>query len=156
MDSLTALTVNGVERDLPTDAAGTSLLSVLRDHFDQRDARFGCGQGLCGACVVLVDGVPTTSCDRPVTSVAGASVTTVAGLAAEDDAVQRAFLAEQAAQCGYCLSGILVGAAALLRRDPDPDEATVRQALSRHLCRCGAQPRMIRAVLRAAREMADR
>lgn len=152
-----SLTVNGLERTLPDDAGQASLLSVLRERYGQRDARFGCGQGLCGACVVLVDGRPMTSCDLPAEAAAGTSVTTVAGLGGDTDAaLLRAFVAEQAAQCGYCLSGILVSAAALLRSQPDLDEASVRDALSRHLCRCGAQPRMIRAVLLAAEELSSR
>jgi nicotinate dehydrogenase subunit A len=106
---------------------------------------------MCGACVVLLDGRPVPSCDTPLWSVAGREVTTVEGLAAGGalHPVQEAFLAEQAGQCGYCLSGILVTAAALLAENPHPDERTVAAALDRHLCRCGAHRRMIRAVLRA-------
>ncbi|GAA4683820.1 hypothetical protein Prum_065690 [Phytohabitans rumicis] len=108
--------------------------------------------GLCGACFVLLDGRPAPSCDLPLWSAAGKQVTTIEGLTPHP--VQEAFLAEQAAQCGYCVSGILVSAAALLASDPHPDAATVAAALDRHLCRCGAHQRMVRAVVRAARDTA--
>jgi nicotinate dehydrogenase subunit A len=112
---------------------------------------------MCGACVVLLDGRPVPSCDTPLWSVAGREVTTVEGLSVGGalHPVQEAFLAEQAGQCGYCLSGILVAAAALLAENPHPDERTVAAALDRHLCRCGAHRRMIRAVLRAGATPGD-
>jgi nicotinate dehydrogenase subunit A len=121
---------------------------VLRGDLGLVGSRFGCGTGLCGACFVLLDGQPVPACDTPLWSAAGRSVTTVEGLRGHP--LLAAFLAEQAAQCGYCVSGILVSAAALLAREPYPDEAAVRGALDRHLCRCGAHGRMVRAVLRAA------
>lgn len=125
-----------------------TLLDVLRGPLNMRGTRFGCGMGLCGACFVLLDGKPAPSCDVPLWSAAGKKVTTIEGLTPHP--VQEAFLAEQAAQCGYCLSGILVSAAALLAENPRPDAAAVTAALDRHLCRCGAQQRMVQAVVRAA------
>ncbi|AVT29456.1 (2Fe-2S)-binding protein [Plantactinospora sp. BC1] len=156
MEQTFELTVNGERRKVDADA-DSSLLHVLREVLGLKGSRFGCGQGLCGACFVLLDGRPAPSCDAPLRSVAGRAVTTVEGLADGDvpHPVQRAFLDEQAAQCGYCVSGILVSAAALLAAQPRPDEATVAAALDRHLCRCGAQRRMIRAVLRAGQSMVD-
>ncbi|GIG88664.1 (2Fe-2S)-binding protein [Plantactinospora endophytica] len=152
MEQTFELTVNGERRQVDADGDST-LLHVLREVLDLRGSRFGCGLGLCGACFVLLDGRPAPSCDVPMWSVAGRTVTTVEGLADGDEPhpVQRAFLDEQAAQCGYCVSGILVSAAALLAEQPRPDESTVAAALDRHLCRCGAQRRMIRAVVRAGR-----
>jgi nicotinate dehydrogenase subunit A len=148
-----ALTVNGaaVSLDLPPD---TPLVHALRDGLGLFGTRWGCGAESCGACTVLVDGAPATACTLTLDAVAGRAVTTVEGLGtpAAPHPLQTAFLAEQAGQCGYCLSGILVRAAALLAANPAPDEAAVRKALDPCLCRCGAQNRMVRAVLRAARE----
>lgn len=137
---------------VPAADPATPLVYVLRNDLGLTGTRFGCGTGLCGACVVLVDGRPTPSCDTPLWAVRGSEVVTVEGLGrdGEPHPVQRALLAEQAGQCGYCLSGMVVSAAALLARDPRPDEAAVRAALDRNLCRCGVQNRIVRAVLRAA------
>ena len=117
-------------------------------------SRYGCGSGLCGACYVLIDGRPMASCDLPVSFAVGKQITTVEGLAAKGElhAVQRALIAEQAAQCGYCMSGIAVSAAALLAANKRPTEAQVRAALDKHLCRCGSHNRVVKAVLRAAHE----
>lgn len=148
---MTRFSVNG--RSVSTEGDdGTPLLDVLRSELGLLGSRFGCGIGLCGACFVLVDGVPAPACDTPVWSVEGKDVVTVEGLADDDTLhrVQQAFLDEQAAQCGFCVSGIVVSAAALLSRDPTPERAAVVEALDRHLCRCGVQQRMVRAVLRAA------
>jgi nicotinate dehydrogenase subunit A len=136
-------------------AEGTPLLHVLRGECGLSGPRFGCGAEQCGACVVLVDGAPTYACTMGVEAVAGRRVTTVEGLGSPDapHPLQRAFLDEQAGQCGFCLSGILVAAAALLAREPDPDDAAIREALDPHLCRCGSHNRIIRAVKRAATEM---
>ena len=114
--------------------------------------KFGCGLGQCGACTVHVDGVATRSCLLPVSTLAGKAITTLEGLGStgKPAKLQQAFIDEQAGQCGYCLSGILVSAAALLAQQPQPTEAQVRQALDKHLCRCGAHNRIVRAVLRAA------
>ena len=145
------LQVNGSARDVQADE-NTPLLDVLRNACGLKGTRFGCGVAECGACHVLVDGVSTPACDTPVGAVPGKQVVTVEGLAAHDAGarLQQAFLDEQAAQCGYCLSGILVSATALLAREPRPSEAQVRAALDAHLCRCGAHNRIVRAVLRAS------
>jgi nicotinate dehydrogenase subunit A len=149
-----AFTLNGaaVALDVPPDA---SLLHALRGPGGLSGPRFGCGTERCGSCMVLLDGAPTCACTLPVFAVAGRKVTTVEGLGTPEapHPLQAAFLAEQAGQCGYCLSGILVSAAALLTNDRDPDEATIRAALDPHLCRCGSHNRIVRAVRRAAAEM---
>lgn len=144
------LLVNGV-RCRVTGESGSTLLNVLRGELGLTGTRFGCGSGLCGACFVLLDGRPTASCDLPASAAVGANVVTVEGLSDGDKLhpVQRAFIEEQAAQCGYCVSGILISAAALLAANPAPDEPAVLAALERHLCRCGAQRRMVKAVMRA-------
>jgi len=130
------------------------LLQVLRDQ-GLKGTRFGCGQAQCGACHVLIDGRSQPACDTPLWSVAGKRVTTVEGLAEDGSpgVLQQAFIAEQAAQCGYCLSGILITASELLAHNPDPTPAQVRQALDGHLCRCGSHNRIVRAVLRAAAQL---
>jgi nicotinate dehydrogenase subunit A len=149
------LSVNGVERRVEV-APETSLLTVLRGTLGLTAAHFGCGANQCGACNVLVDGQAVAACDMPLWAAAGKDVTTVEGLgtAERPHPLQQAFIAEQAMQCGYCISGILISAAALLKRNPDPSEAEVRGALDRNLCRCGAHNRIVRAVLRAAKESA--
>jgi len=151
----TRLSVNGSEREVAADPK-TPLLSVLRGALGLTAAHFGCGANQCGACYVLIDGHAVAACDTPLWSVAGKEVTTLEGLGTPErpHPLQRAFIAEQAMQCGYCISGIIVAAAALLRRNPNPTEAQVREALDRNLCRCGAHSRMVRAVLRAAKEEA--
>ena len=153
MSEPVTLRVNGVERTVEADPA-TPLLSVLRGPLGLTGTHFGCGANQCGACNVLIEGQAVAACDTPLWAAAGKDVTTVEGLGTPErpHALQRAFIAEQAAQCGYCLSGILISAAALLRRNPDPSEAQVRAALDRNLCRCGAHNRIVRAVLRAAKE----
>ena len=147
------LRVNGVEQVVEADPA-TTLLGVLRGPLGLTGTHFGCGANQCGACNVLVDGQAVASCDTPLWAAAGKDITTVEGLGTPERAhpLQRAFIAEQAMQCGYCISGILISAAALLRRNPNPSEADVRAALDRNLCRCGAHNRIVRAVLRAAKE----
>ena len=149
------LRVNGVERSVDVER-GATLGDVLRNALKLKGTRFGCGAEQCGACFVLVDGAPAYACTTDATSIAGKSVTTVEGLGTPEapHALQRAFLAEQAAQCGYCTAGMLVTAAALLARTPRPSEDDVKQALDRNLCRCGSYPRIVRAVLRASREAA--
>jgi nicotinate dehydrogenase subunit A len=145
------LTVNGAECAIEAEA-DTPLLYVLRNDLGLKGTRFGCGSGQCGACFVLVDGHPAPACDTPLWSVAGKHVTTVEGLGKPGalHPLQDAFVAEQAAQCGYCTSGILISAAALLEKNPVPGESEVRAALDRNLCRCGSHNRMVKAVLRAA------
>jgi nicotinate dehydrogenase subunit A len=153
MTSPVRLTVNGIARAVGGDP-DLPLLQVLRADLGLTAAHFGCGTGQCGACHVIVDGRAVPACDTPLGSVAGKSVTTLEGLGTPEKPhpLQRAFLAEQASQCGYCLSGIIMTAAALLAHNPRPAEAEVRTALDRNLCRCGAHNRMVRAILAAARE----
>ena len=151
---MTELEVNGQRRSVSA-GPDTPLLYVLRNDLGLVGSRFGCGTGQCGACFVIVEGSAVPSCDTPLWSVAGKKVTTVEGLAkgGELHPVQKALLAEQAAQCGYCISGITVAAAVLLSGNHNPSETQVRQALDRNLCRCGAHNRVVRAVLRAAKEL---
>jgi nicotinate dehydrogenase subunit A len=145
------ITVNdeSVSLDLPGEA---NLLDVLRNHLGLFGPRFGCGAEQCGCCMVLVDDEAVTSCATSLDAVAGRNIRTVEGLGTPDDPhpLQAAFLEEQAGQCGYCLSGMLIASAALLKAKPAPDEADVRDALEANLCRCGSHNRIIRAVLRAA------
>lgn len=149
-----AFTLNGAAATLeaPDDAA---LLHVLRGPLALSGPRYGCGSEQCGSCMVLLDGRPVCACTLPAGHVAGRAVTTVEGLGtpAAPHPLQAAFLAEQAGQCGWCLPGILISAAALLAADPDPDDAAIRAALDPHLCRCGSHNRIVRAVRRAATEM---
>jgi nicotinate dehydrogenase subunit A len=146
------MTVNGVRRDVRCEPH-TPLLDVLRTDLGLAGPRFGCGIGLCGACFVLVAGQARSSCDLPAWAAEGADITTVEGLAegGQLGAVQQAFLDEQAAQCGYCTSGMIMSGAALLRACPDPTEQQIREALDGNLCRCGTHGRIVRAILRAAR-----
>ena len=142
-----ALTVNG--RAVSVAAAGdTPLLDVLRNHLDLKGSRYGCGLEQCGACMVLIDGQAEYSCARPVSSAVGKTLETVESLAAHP--LHRAFLEEQAGQCGYCMSGLLVSAKALLDRNDNPTRAEIAAALDGNLCRCGAHPRIFRAVEKAA------
>jgi nicotinate dehydrogenase subunit A len=151
----TRFRLNGVATEVDADP-DTLLLDVLRGRLGLTGPHFGCGAGECGACHVIIGDHAVTSCDTPLWSVADKEVTTPEGLGTADKPhpLQRAFIAEQALQCGYCVSGILMSAAALLRQKPRPSETEVRAALDRNLCRCGSQNRMVRAVLRAAQEMA--
>lgn len=147
--------LNGTPIAIDTDPDRT-LLDVLRGRLGITSPHFGCGAGECGACHVMVDGRAMTSCDMPMWSVVDKDVVTLEGLgtAEQPHPLQRAFISEQAMQCGYCVSGVLISAAALLKRNPSPTETEVRTALDRNLCRCGSHNRMVRAVLRAAAEMA--
>ena len=137
--------------------AKATLLSVLRDELGLSGPKFGCGQGECGACMVLIDGTPQTACNVPVWAVESRAVVTLEGLGtpAHPHALQTAFLDERAAQCGYCVAGIVTSAAALLARDPAPTRDAIVQALEPHLCRCGAHGRMVRAVQRAAAALSN-
>ncbi|UPK25140.1 (2Fe-2S)-binding protein [Bradyrhizobium sp. 195] len=147
--------LNGTATVVDTDL-DQPLLDVLRGRLGMTSAHFGCGAGECGACHVMVGDRAITSCDMPMWSVADKDVVTVEGLgtAERPHPLQRAFISEQAMQCGYCVSGILISAATLLKRNPFPTETEVRAALDRNLCRCGSHNRMVRAVLRAAAELA--
>ena len=133
------------------------LLYVLRNRLEACGTRFGCGSGACGACFVRVDGVPAPACDTPMWAVEGKAVRTIEGLGTAESPhpLQRAFVRHAAIQCGYCASGILMSAAALLDRVPDPTPQQVREALDPHLCRCGMQQRMVAAVLDAARAVRE-
>jgi len=146
--------LNGVATDVDADP-DRSLLDVLRGPLGMTGPHFGCGSGECGACHVIVGDHAVTSCDTPLWSVENKDVTTIEGLGSAEHPhpLQRAFIAEQALQCGYCVSGILMSAAALLMQNRSPTDADVRAALDRNLCRCGSHNRMLRAVLRAAAEM---
>ncbi len=147
------LIVNGTEHEISAPG-DTPLLYVLRNQIGLKAAHFGCGTGQCGACRVLIDGQAVASCDTPLWAALGKHITTAEGLgnAAHPHPLQSALIAEQAGQCGYCLPGILISAAALLARTPMPSAAEVRAALDPNLCRCGSHNRIVRAVLRAARE----
>jgi nicotinate dehydrogenase subunit A len=149
------LTVNGKSVDVKA-GPDTPLLFVLRDELGLTATHLGCGANQCGACHVMVDGFAVASCDTPLWSVAGKTVTTAEGIGTPEKPhpIQTALIAEQAMQCGYCVSGIITTATALLGQQPNPSEAEVRSALDRNLCRCGSHNRIVRAVLRAAKEMA--
>ncbi len=145
------LTVNGQLTQVEADD-NTPLVYVLREQLGLKGTRLGCGQSQCGACHVMLEGVSVPACDTPLWAAENKAVLTIEGLGQPDalHALQQAFIDEQAAQCGYCVSGILVSAAALLAKCPQPSEGQVREALDPHLCRCGAHNRMVRAVLKAA------
>jgi nicotinate dehydrogenase subunit A len=147
--------LNGADTEIDADP-DRSLLDILRGHLNVTGPHFGCGAGECGACNVIVGEHAVSACDTPLWSVVGKDVTTIEGLGTSEHPhpLQRAFIAEQALQCGYCVSGILMSAAALLKRNPSPTSREVKEALDRNLCRCGSHNRMVRAVLRAAEEMA--
>jgi nicotinate dehydrogenase subunit A len=150
-----ALNVNGAARAVTVES-GTPLLYVLRNDLELSGPRFGCGLSQCGACTVLVEGKPTRSCVLPVDAAAGKKVTTLEGLGGGKSLhpLQRAFIAEQAAQCGFCANGMIMTAKALLDRTPNPTDAQVRKALGANLCRCGTHNRIVRAVLRASKAVA--
>jgi aerobic-type carbon monoxide dehydrogenase small subunit (CoxS/CutS family) len=151
---MTTLKVNGHDRQIDA-APDTPLLYVLRDELKLNAAKFGCGLGQCGACTVIVDGKPVLSCVTPLLLLEGKQVTTLEGLGtAEAPApIQRAFMEEQAAQCGYCIAGMMMRAQALLQRNPKPTDEQIRAELAPNLCRCGTHMRILRAVHRAAQLM---
>jgi len=150
------LTVNGRTHEVDVDP-DTALLHVLRNDLALNGPKFGCGLGECGACTVLIDGVAARSCVIPVKGCSGRAILTLEGLGSRDrpDHVQAAFIAEQAAQCGYCLNGMIMTTKALLAINPHPSEAEARAALRYNLCRCGAHVEIIRAVMRAAGHSAE-
>jgi nicotinate dehydrogenase subunit A len=143
--------VNGATHSVPAEP-DTPLLYVLRNDLGLNGAKFGCGLAQCGACTVLVDGKPVRSCVTPIDTLGQSEITTVEGLGTLEHPhpLQAAFIAEQAAQCGYCIAGMIMAAKALLDRNPQPSPAEVRQGLAENLCRCGTHTRIVRAVLRAA------
>ena len=146
-----SLKVNGAMRNVPAEP-DTPLLYVLRNDLGLNAAKFGCGLAQCGACTVLIDGKPVRSCATPIEALGQSEITTLESLGTieQPHPLQAAFMAEQAAQCGYCIPGMIMVAKALLDRNPQPSEADVRQELAGNLCRCGAHNRIVRAVLRAA------
>jgi nicotinate dehydrogenase subunit A len=150
------LTVNGKACDVDA-APDTALLYVLRNDLALNGPKYGCGLGECGACAVLIDGVAARSCVIPIEGCVDREITTLEGLGSRDrlDPVQQAFIAEQAAQCGYCLNGMIMTAKALLIRTPQPCEAEVLEALRYNLCRCGAHVEIVRAVMRAAGHLVE-
>ncbi|HTX38008.1 MAG TPA: (2Fe-2S)-binding protein [Bryobacteraceae bacterium] len=145
------LDVNGTRRRLDADPERT-LLSVLRDDLDLTGAKFGCGEGQCAACTVLIDGVPTRSCLTKVGSLAGKKIVTIEGLAPEGQLhpVQEAFIEADAMQCGWCTPGMILGAVGLLRRTPHPSDAEIISGMNGHICRCGTYPRVLAAIHAAA------
>jgi nicotinate dehydrogenase subunit A len=145
------LRVNGEEREVSAEP-NTPLLYILRNDLKLKGTRFGCGQGNCGACTVLIDGKPVQSCDTPLWSAPGHEITTIEGLGSAEapGRLQQAFIDEQAMQCGYCINGIILSAEALLARNAAPTDADIAQALERNLCRCGTHVRVLRAIKRAA------
>jgi nicotinate dehydrogenase subunit A len=149
-----SLKVNGATVSVPAEP-DTPLLYVLRNDLALNGAKFGCGLSQCGACTVLVDGQPVRSCVAPIGALGSSEITTIEGLGTvqKPHPLQQAFIDEQAAQCGYCINGMLMTAKALLDRNPHPSETEVRQGLATNLCRCGTHNRIIRAVLRAADAM---
>lgn len=154
MEKDITLHVNGKKHTVLTDPA-TPLLYVLRNDMELNGPKYGCGIEICGACMVLMDGVAIPSCRIPVESVVDRKITTLEGLTRADGSlhpVQRAFVKEQAAQCGYCLNGMVMSTVALLQNNKKPDEAAIRAGLDRNLCRCGTHTRIIKAVQTAAKE----
>jgi nicotinate dehydrogenase subunit A len=148
------ITVNGRAHAVAADDE-TPLLYVLRNETGCKGVRYGCGLGQCGSCTVIIDGKPVQSCDVPVSAVAGKSITTVEGIGSEakPHPLQTAFVEEQAAQCGYCITGIIMSAKVLLDANPSPSDTEIKQALAKNLCRCGTHLRIVRAIKRAATEM---
>jgi nicotinate dehydrogenase subunit A len=148
------IVVNGKPHEVTADEE-TPLLYVLRNECGLKGARYGCGLGMCGACTVIIDGKAVQSCDVTVAAVSGKQVTTIEGIGTEDwpHPLQRAFITEQAAQCGYCSSGIIMTAKALLDAKPSANDSEIRAALEKNLCRCGTHQRILRAIHRAVKEM---
>lgn len=151
------LTVNGKACTVEAES-DTPLLYILRNDLKLKGARYGCGQGQCGSCAVIMDGKDIFSCDTPLWSAAGKSITTVEGIGSREQPhpLQQAFIDEQAAQCGYCITGIIMAAKALLDRKPQPSDDDIDQALERHLCRCGTHNRIRRAIHKAAQAGSNR
>lgn len=153
MARITELEVNGTRRRVEADSDRT-LLSVLRDDLDLTGAKYGCGEGQCAACTVLIDGVPTRSCITKVGTVAGKRIVTIEGLAPQGrlHPVQEAFIEADAMQCGWCTPGMILGAVGLLQRNPHPSEAEIVSGMNGHICRCGTYPRVVAAIQAASRK----
>jgi nicotinate dehydrogenase subunit A len=149
-----SLTVNGRSHSSPAQP-DTPLLYVLRNDLGLNSAKYGCGAAQCGSCTVLVNGQATRSCVLPASAAIGTQITTLEGLAVDGKlhALQQAFIAEQAAQCGYCISGVIMSAKALLDRNPKPSDSDIRAAIDGNLCRCGTHTRILKAIHRAAKEL---
>ncbi len=147
MPRVTELTVNGARRRIDADPEA-KLLGVLRDTLELTGTKYGCGEGQCGACTVLLDGQPTRSCLLPVRSAEGKRITTIEGI---EHPVQDAFIEEDAMQCGYCTSGMIVSAVALLQRNPHPQRDEIIRHMNGNICRCGTYPRIVQAIEKAAR-----
>ena len=156
MASAVNLNVNGRSVTVTVDDPAMPLLYVLRENLELRGPRFGCGLGQCGACMVLLDGEAVLSCETKLSAVGPAKILTLEGLGSPErpSPVQQAFIDEQAAQCGYCINGMIMQAAAFLAQNKNPTEEQVRQALAQNLCKCGTHVRILRAVMRAAKQMA--
>ncbi|HZQ23352.1 MAG TPA: (2Fe-2S)-binding protein [Terriglobales bacterium] len=156
MPKLTQLNVNGKTYSADVDGE-TSLLTVLRDHFDLTGSKYGCGEGQCGACTVLVDGMPRRSCITPVAAVAQKKIVTIEGLAQGEQLhpLQQAFVDEGAMQCAYCTPGMIMSAAGLLRSKPSPSIDEISQFMEGNICRCGTHPRIIAAIQRASRTIKE-
>jgi len=154
MAQVTKLNVNGSPRTIDADA-DISLLSVLRDQLDLTGSKYGCGEGQCGACTVLVDGNPRRSCITPVGAVGQKQITTIEGLAQGDSLhpLQKAFLEEAAMQCAYCTSGMIMTAASLLHANPNPSAADISHSMEGNICRCGTHPRIVAAIQKAAKAL---
>jgi aerobic-type carbon monoxide dehydrogenase small subunit (CoxS/CutS family) len=154
MARVTSLLVNGLSRKVDADSQ-SSLLSILREQLELTGTKYGCGEGQCGACTVLMDGVPHRSCLTPVSEAQGKAIITIEGLAKDGrlHPLQQAFLEEEAMQCAYCTSGMIMSAVGLLRTDANPSVNKIVEALDGNVCRCGTHPRIIAAVQRAARAM---
>ena len=146
MARVTELSVNGARRAIDVDA-GVSLLAVLRDHLQLTGAKYGCGEGQCGACTVLLDGQPVRSCITPVRAAAQKKITTIEGI---QHPLQDAFIAEDAMQCGYCTAGMIVSGVALLEKNPQPTRDEIIRHMNGNICRCGTYPRIIAAIRKAA------
>lgn len=156
MPTTTELTVNGAHRTVTADE-NTPLIYILRNDLNLKGTRQGCGQGTCGCCTVMLDGRSIQACNTPVSAAHGRQVTTIEGLArgAQLHPLQQAFIDEQAGQCGYCLSGVLMGAAALLAQNPMPTDDEIRNGLDLHLCRCGSYERIVKAIRRASQSTSN-
>jgi aerobic-type carbon monoxide dehydrogenase small subunit (CoxS/CutS family) len=154
MSRITELNVNGSRLKVSADA-DRSLLSVLRDDLDLTGSKYGCGEGQCGACTVLIGGVPTRSCITQVGAVAGKAITTIEGLESNGrlHPLQQAILDHDALQCGYCTSGIIMSGVALLNKNPSPGEEEIVRFMEGNVCRCGTYPRIVAAITQAARQM---